>query len=131
MAKQIILFFDGHCNLCNASVDFVLRRDRRMKIFVASLQGETAREALPDDLRTTIDSLVLKVDDQWYTHSTAALRCAKHLGFPWSMAVVFLIVPRFIRDGVYRYIARNRYKWFGRNDTCRMPTEEEKARFLP
>lgn len=131
MSHRAILFFDGHCNLCNRSVDFVLRHDRRHRLKVASLQGETAQKELSDDLRGALDTLVLKVDGQIYTQSSGALRTAGLLGFPWSLARIFLLVPRFIRDGIYNWVSRNRLRWFGQRDTCRMPTPEERIRFLP
>ena len=76
------------------------------------------------------DTIVLVEDGQLYTHSTAALKIARHLRWPWSWSVVFIIVPRFVRDAVYRWVARNRYRWFGKSDACRVPTPELRARFL-
>jgi predicted DCC family thiol-disulfide oxidoreductase YuxK len=125
-----ILFFDGYCTLCNASVDFVLRHDKACVLKVASLQGQAAREHLPETLRESLDSLVLFHNGRIYTESTAALKVAGLLGFPWTLATVFLLVPPFIRNAVYRWVARNRYRWFGKRDTCRLPTAAERARFL-
>ncbi len=131
MGKKAILFFDGHCNLCNRSIDFVMRRDRKHRVAVASLQGETARAELPAELLSTLDTLVLKYDGRTYTRSSAALRTAGLLGFPWSLARVLLLVPPFIRNAVYDWVSRNRLKWYGKRETCRMPSPEERSRFLP
>ena len=98
----------------------------------APLQGETAKDVLGDvniDLEHP-DSFVLSKDNEVYFRSTAALMVARQLGFPWSLMSVFLVVPPFIRDAVYNLIARNRYKWFGRKETCRLPSPEERRLFL-
>ncbi len=127
-----ILFFDGHCNLCNNSVDFVITRDKKRVFRFAPLQGETAKDVLGDvniDLEHP-DSFVLSKDNKVYFRSTAALMVARQLGFPWSLTSLFLVVPPFIRDAVYNLIARNRYKWFGRKETCRLPSPEERSLFL-
>ena len=127
-----ILFFDGHCNLCNNSVDFVITRDKKRVFRFAPLQGETAKDVLGVvniDLEHP-DSFVLSKDNEVYFRSTAALMVARQLGFPWSLTSLFLVVPPFIRDAVYNLIARNRYKWFGRKETCRLPSPEERSLFL-
>ena len=126
------MFFDGHCNLCNNSVDFVIKRDKKRAFRFAPLQGETAKTVLGDlniDLEHP-DSFVLSKGDKIYFRSKAALMVAKGLGFPWSLMSVFLVLPSFIRDAVYNLIARNRYKWFGRKETCRLPSPEERSLFL-
>ncbi len=129
--KPIILF-DGVCNLCNASVQFVLSRDRESKFLFGSLQGNFAQELLKqhhmpaDDLH----SFILKEKDVLYTRSSAALRVLKLLGGGWQIFYIFIIIPKFIRDGVYRFIAHNRYRWFGKKQECWVPTPEWKSRFL-
>jgi predicted DCC family thiol-disulfide oxidoreductase YuxK len=127
-----ILFFDGVCNLCNGAVQWVIRHDPQQKIQFAALQSETAKVKLGSsgiDLEK-LESLVLLEDGVVYTHSDAVLRLVRVLGSPWSWAGIFLILPKFIRDGVYRFIAKNRYAWFGKRDSCMMPTPELKKRFL-
>lgn len=127
-----ILFFDGVCNLCNSSVNTVLKNDKHARIKVAPLQGKTAEKLLSSagiDAKE-LDSLVYWKDGKVYTRSSAALWVAKDMGGIWSVAMIFLIVPTFLRDAVYRYIARHRYKWFGKKESCRMPTDSERARFL-
>jgi predicted DCC family thiol-disulfide oxidoreductase YuxK len=127
-----IILFDGVCNLCNSSVQFVIRHDKGAKFKFASLQSEFGQkilreEQLPvDDLR----SFILIENGKVYTRSTAALRVAKKLGGAWPLLYGFIIVPRFIRDAVYDLIARNRYKWFGKQEACWVPTPELKNRFL-
>ena len=127
-----LVLFDGVCNFCNASVQWILRRDRAGRFRFASLQSAAARAALARiglvDFHA--DSVVLIHDGRHYLRTDAALRIAKLLGFPWSMFAVFLVLPRFLRDPAYRLIARYRYRWFGKRDTCMVPTKEARARFL-
>lgn len=130
-----VLFFDGVCNLCNGSVNFVIDRDPKGIIAFAALQSEAATRLLGEHGVTvgpsdSYASMVLLENGVVYTHSTALLRAAKHLTFPWSLASVFLIVPRFVRDAVYSFVAKRRYAWFGKSEVCRVPTPELKARFL-
>ena len=117
-----VILFDGVCNLCNSSVQFVIRRDRRARFKFAPLQsqGEAAG-----------DSIVLVDNGRRYTRSTAALRIARHLDFPWNLAYALIVVPRPLRDAAYDFIARRRYRWFGRRDVCMTPTPELRSRFLP
>lgn len=127
-----ILLFDGVCNLCNSSVDFIVRHDLKGAVKFASLQSRTGRRllrrgGLPADYDA---SLVLVEGNRYYTSSDAALRAAAYLRPPWSWASVFRIVPKSIRDAVYRWVSRNRYDWFGKRDTCRLPTPEERDRFI-
>lgn len=127
-----VLLFDGVCNLCNSSVDFIVRHDPRGLVKFASLQSRTGRQllemaGLPADYDA---SLVLVEGDRFSTSSDAALRVARYLTAPWSWAAIFRVVPRSIRDAVYRWISRNRYNWFGKRDTCRIPTPEERKRFI-
>ncbi len=123
------VLFDGVCNLCNASVNFVIDRDKRSYFKFAPLQSEAAK-ALGETVTGDPDSIVLIENGKRHDKSGAALRIARRLNGAWPLLFLFIIVPPFIRDSVYRYIARNRYKWFGKADACRMPTPELKARFL-
>lgn len=129
--EQQIIFFDGVCNLCNSSVNFVIDRDSREIFAFATLQSQFAKEQLgqtiaPDQL----ESVVLLKKGRIYTQSDAALEIARGLGGAWSLFYGFKLVPRPIRDWVYRWVARNRYRWFGKLDSCRVPTPELKSRFL-
>ncbi len=127
-----ILFFDGVCNLCSASVQFVIARERTQTLRFASLQSATAARLLPplgvDP--SALESLVLLQDGQASVRSTAALLTAQHLRAPWSWLAVGLLVPRVLRDVVYGAIAVNRYRLFGRQDACWLPSPTLKARFL-
>ncbi|UAY52491.1 thiol-disulfide oxidoreductase DCC family protein [Ferruginibacter albus] len=132
MHEKRIILFDGVCNLCNRSVQTVIKNDPQAKFVFASLQSEEGKQLLKQfDLPVSkLDSFVLLQDDKAYTQSTAALKVAAQIKGAWKLLAVFLIVPKFIRDGVYDWIARNRYKWFGKQNECMIPTPELKARFL-
>ena len=130
MENQKIVFFDGVCSLCNFAVDFITQRNPQRTLKIASLQGETAQKMLDEELRSVLSSLVYFENGKIYTHSDAALRICKDLSFPWNLFPILLLVPRFLRDFVYKLIARNRYKMFGKRDTCRLPTKEEASYFL-
>lgn len=127
-----ILFFDGVCNLCNGSVQWILRHDQQHTIQFAALQSAAAQLKLePHGINPQkLESMLLLENGVVYTHSDAALHLARALGAPWSWAFVFMVVPKFIRDGVYRFIAKNRYAWFGQRDSCMIPTPELQKRFL-
>lgn len=127
-----ILFFDGVCNLCNASVNFVLKRDKAGRFRFATLQSPAAAELLdPFGLKASdLDTVVLLEDGRAYTRSTAALRVARRLRFPWNLLYAFILLPRFVRDPLYRFVARRRYRWFGKTETCRVPTPEVRSRFV-
>lgn len=127
-----IILFDGVCNLCNRSVQFIIKRDRKKQFRFASLQGRTGQELLEKfDLPAgDLNSFVLVENDRIYRKSTAALRVTRYLRGGWKMLYSFMIVPPFIRDTVYMIIARNRYKWFGRKEECMIPTPGLKERFL-
>ena len=127
-----VVLFDGVCNLCNASVRAILARDRKGIFRLASLQSQAARRVFAEAGAPVpaVDSVVLVEGGTVYTRSDVVIRVASRLGFPWSMAGVLRIVPRGLRDAVYDWIARNRYRWFGRKDACPVPTPEQRARFL-
>ena len=127
-----LIIFDGVCNLCNASVDFIVRHDKAARFRFTPNQGPLAQTLLARHGKPAeeVGTIYLLENDQLYEQSDAVLRIARHLGFPWSLAAVFLIIPRFIRNSAYKWIARNRYKWFGKKETCRLPSPEERARFV-
>lgn len=131
MLPHPVILFDGVCNLCNRAVQFVIRRDKKKLFRFASLQSEAAAKLgkqLP--IPENQDSFILIQNGKIYTGSTAALRVLRLLGGWHSLLYAFMIVPRFIRDGVYRQIARNRYEWFGRQESCWVPTPELRELFL-
>lgn len=127
-----IILFDGVCNLCNSAVDFIIKRDKKNRFKFSSLQDNTARKLLIESnfQEGYPDSIVLIKGDKIFFKSRAALEISKKLGGVWPLFYSLILIPAFIRDPVYEWIARNRYKWFGKKSTCRLPTEEEKSRFL-
>lgn len=127
-----IVLFDGVCNFCNGTVNFIIRRDRESHFRFAALQSEIGQNLLQQyDLNQPgIDSVVLIENGKAFTHSTAALKIARRLGGAWRILSLFRIVPRAVRDFFYRLFARNRYRLFGKKEVCMIPTPEIKARFL-
>lgn len=139
-----ILLFDGVCNFCDRSVNFIIARDKEGYFKFAPLQSDSGRELAAkyglefegishekeERKGIPIDSIILVENEKAYTHSTAALRVARNLPGIWPVLYGFIIVPKFIRDLFYKLFARYRYKLFGRKDVCMMPTPELKQRFL-
>ncbi len=131
--NKAIILFDGVCNLCNAAVQTVIRHDKHNYFRFASLQSDIGKKFLQQyhlaSLKTP-ESIVLIEDQKAYQYSTAALRIAGKLSGGYKALYLFLIVPRFIRNAVYKIIAHNRYKWFGRQASCWLPTDALKNKFL-
>ena len=133
--KHLVLY-DGVCGLCNAATQFILARDRRGVFDFASLQSATGRQWLerfardPDTLDTFAIVTNYRTTPAIVDKSSAAFLAARELGAPWSWTTVFTVLPRAIRDRVYDIVARNRYRWFGRYDTCLIPTPDQRARFI-
>jgi len=127
-----IVLFDGVCNLCNKTVQFIIRKDSKSKFRFASLQSENAllllrqTELLPDNF----DSIIYFRNNKFYLKSTAVLKILFDLGGVWRSFYVLIIIPRYMRDVVYDYIAKRRYKYFGKRDTCMIPTPANQERFL-
>ncbi len=127
-----VIVFDGTCVLCCGSARFVLRHDRHRRFLLTTAQGEFG-QALYHRLGLSgvdFETMLLAQGDSVWTHSEAAIRIAEGLGWPWRAAGVCRALPRPVRDAVYRFVARNRYRWFGRRDTCWRPTPEEAERIL-
>jgi len=124
-----IVFFDGVCGLCNGFVDFLVQHDRTRVLRYAPLQGTTAAqfERFPRHL----DSVVVVHGDRVLVKSDAALTALSRLGGVWRLTAVARVIPRVLRDSVYDLIARNRYRWYGKHEACRIPTADEAAWFLP
>jgi predicted DCC family thiol-disulfide oxidoreductase YuxK len=135
MNKQLthsIILFDGVCNLCNGAVNFVIKRDPGNVFKFTPLQekqGVLLLKKLAIDAQE-LDSIVLVENKKVYTKSSAALRIARKLSGLWPLFFVLLIIPSFIRDGVYDFIAKNRYKWFGKKEQCMIPTPGLREKFL-
>lgn len=131
MENHPVVLFDGVCNLCNSSVQFIIERDVENRFKFSSLQSDFGQSFLKKyQLNTeTFDSILLVEEDQYYSKSTAALKIGQELkGLKWLK--VLWIVPKFLRDFVYSIISKNRYKWFGKQDNCWIPTPELQEKFL-
>ena len=132
MNSKSIILFDGVCNLCNTSVNFVIDRDSRDRFLFAALQSDFAKNRLQElgyhDF--TLSSVLLVEGERVYKESTAALRIAKGLGGLWPLLYIMIIIPSSLRDVVYKYIARNRYKWFGKRESCRVPEPAVLRKFV-
>lgn len=130
--NQHILFFDGVCNLCNGLVQFVIKRDPNARIKFASLQSETGQAKLKELGLDTEEftSFIFFDGKKNHMKSSASLNVFKKLNWLWPLLYGFIIVPRFLRDPIYSFVANRRYKWFGKQDYCWLPTPDLKARFL-
>ena len=130
--KKLILF-DGVCNLCNASVLYIIKRDRNNVFMFAPLQSNIGQQIIQQfdlDVSKTDSILLYSESNGISIKSTTALQISKHLGFPSNLMSIFFIIPPFIRNWVYDFIAKNRYKWYGKKEQCMIPTPELKAKFL-
>ena len=129
--KKIILF-DGICNLCNSSVQFVIKNDSKNHFMFASLQSNYGQKFLTKNNFDSInfDSIILIDGDNFYLKSDAAIRITKELNFPYNLMYFFMFIPKNIRDYFYSYIAKNRYKWFGKQNSCWIPTKDLNSKFL-
>lgn len=131
MTDKLIILFDGVCNLCNGYVNFLIDRDKKDKFRFAALQSnEAEKELKPFDIQNDMSAIIVIKNKKIFRGSTAILKIAKELKFPYNLLYIFIIVPLFIREPIYRFIAGRRYKWFGKRDQCRMPTPELKKKFL-
>ena len=132
MDQHAVILFDGVCNFCNSSVQFVIKRDSKRYFRYAPLQSEFGqtqlkRYGLPLE---SFGSFILIEDDKAYTRSTAALRVARKLSGAWPVLYGCIVIPAFLRNMVYEFVAQNRYRWFGKRDACMIPTAEQRALFL-
>lgn len=130
--EQPVVLFDGVCNLCNSAVQWIIKHDPNAKVKFASLQSDKGKELIK---RSSVSigemkSMVLIEKNKIYVKSTAVLKVCKYLKGIWKLGIMLLIIPRPIRDLVYEWIAKNRYKWFGKRNDCMMPTKQLKDRFL-
>ncbi|MBI5471958.1 MAG: thiol-disulfide oxidoreductase DCC family protein [Ignavibacteriae bacterium] len=128
----MIILFDGICNLCTGTVQFIVKRDRSRAFLFASLQSAAGREMLKQYDREDegVTSFLLLEHGILYTRSTAALRVARNLSGGWKLLYAFIIIPKSVRDALYDWIARNRYHWFGRKEVCWVPSREMQERFM-
>jgi predicted DCC family thiol-disulfide oxidoreductase YuxK len=129
---QQIIFFDGVCGLCNTSVNWLMKRDKKGVLKFATLQGETAKTLLPHQFTQELNSFIYFKNQTIHSHSNAALYALQDLSGVWfAIAKVLFIFPKNFRDAVYNFVAKRRYKWFGKKSVCRIPTAEERDKFLP
>ena len=128
---QQVIFFDGVCNFCNYWVNFIIKRDKKKQFRFAPLQGETAAKHFGSKPGSMPDTVILLENDVFYDRSSAALRSARKLNGGWKLFYALIALPRFIRDPVYNLVAKRRYKWFGKKDSCMVPSAELRDRFLP
>ena len=132
MSTQLIILFDGVCNFCDGAVNFTIKRDKNKQIKFAALQSDIGKQlskeyGLPENY---MNSFLFIENGKMYSKSTAALKVCRHLKGLWPLCYGLIIVPSFIRNGIYDLIAKNRYKWFGQKEECMIPTPEVRARFL-
>jgi predicted DCC family thiol-disulfide oxidoreductase YuxK len=126
-----VILFDGVCNFCDASVQFILQRDPKETFHFASIQSEAGQELLrKHNVPANMDSMILIENDKVYYKSSAALRISRHLQGAWKLLYVFMVVPSPFRNLVYDVIAKNRYKWFGQKESCMLPPPNVRKRFL-
>ncbi|RST72743.1 thiol-disulfide oxidoreductase DCC family protein [Siminovitchia acidinfaciens] len=126
-----IVLFDGICNFCDASVQFIIKNDPKGNFRFASLQSDIGQKLLKEyNVPADVDSIVLIENDKAYCKSAAALKICRHLNGLWKIAYTFIIIPAPLRNLVYDLIARNRYKWFGKKESCILPSPEVQSRFL-
>ena len=127
-----VILFDGVCNLCNGSVLFIIKRDPKARFCFAALQSDVGSSQLKKFglPASGLNSVLLVKKGKLYQKSNAALEIAKHLSGLWPALYILKIVPSFLRDGMYTWIARNRYRWFGKKEACMIPTPELRSRFL-
>ncbi|WLR46094.1 thiol-disulfide oxidoreductase DCC family protein [Halobacillus litoralis] len=126
-----IILFDGECNFCNQSVQFIIKRDPEGRFKFASQQSEVGESFMRKyEVPKEVDSLVLIEGSKAYLHSSAALRVCRNLKGIWKIGFAMVIIPKRIRDWSYNLLSKNRYKWFGKKEACQMPSPEVKKRFL-
>ncbi len=120
--NQSVIFYDGHCKLCNRAVNFIIKHDKTKKFRFAPLQSDLAKDAMSGTqmYKQNPDSIVYLENKKFYQQSTAILRVMKKLGRGWQLLYALIIIPRFIRDWIYMLISRYRYRWFGKNEHCSM-----------
>ncbi|AIQ67382.1 thiol-disulfide oxidoreductase DCC family protein [Paenibacillus graminis] len=132
LTNKAVVLIDGVCHLCQGLVRFIIPRDPQGRILFAPLQSEISRKLMNDSglVPGQLSTVVLLENGVCYTESAAVLRIARRLRFPWPAAYLLIVIPRPLRNALYRLVARNRYRWFGRDEQCMVPTPEIRKRFL-
>lgn len=130
-SKQPVILFDGVCNLCNGTVDFLIKRDRKKQFRFAALQSGTGKLLIQQfKIPENSDSVILIKSETVFFKSDAVLEIAGMLPYPWEIAIFLKLIPKKIREKLYDRIAKNRYSWFGKREICRIPTAEEREFFF-
>ena len=132
-SRQPVVFFDGECSLCSSSVRFLLRHNHKGNLTFSSLQSGAGAKISALAGRTAtqpLESIMFLIDNKLFEHSTAALKIAEHLSFPWKAVTIFYLIPAFVRDKLYRYVAKNRYSWFGQKPFCTPADKDYSIRIL-
>lgn len=128
---KTLVLFDGYCNLCNGAVQFILKRDLKKQFYFAGLSWPVGEDIIRQFPKfKDADSILVFENGKVFDRSSAALKITGRLGGLWPLMGIFWIIPRFLRDAIYTFIARNRYKWFGKKDSCMIPDSDVKERFL-
>lgn len=127
--RQLVLF-DGICNFCNSSINFIIQKDKHKKFKFATLQSKTGQYLLQKHQIKDVDSVILVAGEKAYVKSDAVLKIGKSLGGIYRLAYVFILIPKPLRNFLYDFIAKNRYKWFGQKNECMIPTPDVRERFL-
>jgi predicted DCC family thiol-disulfide oxidoreductase YuxK len=122
-----LVLYDGICHLCNSSVQFLLKRDKQKIFRFAPLQEEEVQKQVGNKEITTV---ILLYKSKIYTHSDAAIQTLSLLNFPFTLFKILLVIPKFIRDPIYKWVAKNRYSWFGKSDQCILPDSDQREQFL-
>ncbi|EOQ87898.1 PF04134 family protein [Leptospira yanagawae serovar Saopaulo str. Sao Paulo = ATCC 700523] len=131
LEKRKIVFFDGVCHLCMGSVQFLLKHNPSESLLFSSIGSKTYLELVPKSQETSLpDSILYWKEGNLLVESDAILGITKELSFPWKLGIFFWIVPKLIRNGIYRFVAKHRYQWFGKAESCMVPTPDVKKRFL-
>ena len=131
MHSSPVILFDGVCNFCNRMVNFAIRNDKKAKLKFAPLQSGAGKRLLEEfKVSPAADTVVLIDKGKAYTYAQASIRICRYLDWPAKILYAFAIVPRFVTEPVYKWIARHRYKWFGKKETCMIPTDRVRSRFL-
>lgn len=128
--QNSIVFYDSQCGLCNRLVNLLLVLDHKKRLKFSPLKGQTAKIKIPNELSEDLNTMVFLKNGRVYTKSDAALEVLKTIDGVFSFFYIFKLIPRFIRDTIYDFISKNRIRWFGQSESCRMPTKEERTRFL-
>lgn len=126
-----IVLYDGVCNFCNGAVNFIIDRDPHAYFRFASLQSDIGQRLCAEHgIATDVSTIALIEDGRGFVRTNAALRIARHLSGAWPALCALVVIPRPLRDWAYSWFAARRYRWFGKSDTCRVPSPEVRARFL-